>query len=271
MKPFTHPYPYRLAIVSLLLPVAGAFAQEVTEVEAVNVTPPVEMAITVEMPELEAAMAEEQAAADALVALQDEVAGLRADLSQLQETLDLLLNQIMADLESENHDLRDEVRRMYQRNEAGIATNRNVPRPGGALVDQVLGEAGMEGETDFTADTMATPVEIPFMVINEWGRSPEVVADLPGDVPTLAGVVGAVPAGSRRVDIEQLGIDLRAKYAAYDNINIEVFNDQDAAAFYAETNVADPVHRVLSISKHAASGRDVILLIQGDTSTEVPF
>lgn len=254
--------------IALLLFTFDVYAQAVVEAE--DVAPaPVEMAITVEMPELEAAMAEEQAAAEELAALREEVTALRGDLKQLQETLELLFNQIMADLESENGDLRAEVRRLYERADAGIAPNRNVPRPGSELIDGILAEA--EGEVMAAVAAGGIPEEIPYQVINEWGRSPEVAAELPGDVPTLLGLVISVPPGSRRMDVEELGRKLRAQYDAYDNINIEIFDDEDAAGFYAETNVADPVHRILSVSKHAASGRDVILSIQGDLITEIAF
>ncbi len=259
-----------ITATTVLVLALQATGQEVVEAEDLPEAPPVEMAVTVEMPELEAAVAEQGAASTELAALRAEVTALRVELRQLQDTLDLLVTQVMADLETENDQLRGEVRRMYQRADAGLS---GVPRPGADLINDVLQEDFGEGEIMAYAAgaEVDAPRELPFLVINEWGRSPEAAAALPGDVPSLAGLVGAVPPGSRKVDVEALGRKLREDYAAYDNINVEIFDNEDAAAFYAETNVSDPVHRILSISKHAASGRDVILLLENGEPTEVAF
>ncbi len=64
--------------------------------------------------------------------------------------------------------------------------------------------------------------------------------------------------------------ELRAEYAHYDNLNIEIFDEPQCAEEYAERHVSDPKHRVMSVSKHAASGRDVILFLHDGKATEVP-
>ena len=205
-----------------------------------------------------------------LVQLQLEVTEIKESLQQLQETLDLLVNRIMADLEEENAQLRREIQRLYALH-AGAAPGEapawtGVPRPNAELLEDVLAnplpEPAPEGEE---------PAEFSFNVLSEWGRSPAQAEELGENASSLKGIVGVVPAGSERADLEQLGRDLRAQHAHYDNINIEVFDDIEAAQAYAEQNVTQPAHRVLSVSKHTASGRDVILLFQDGAPTELEF
>ena len=238
---------------------------------------------------------------DPMEALQQEVQTVRDELRLLQATLDLLINQIMADLREENELLRKEVQRLADLQESyGMSDPTKVPRPGIGIIREVLeaqrglemegdvpsqppilpetGEEGLdrsgtvaeeetEPATDEEAQAESRPVE--FVAVQEWGRSLEMVEELGGDATSLKGIIGAVPPRSRKVDIEQLGRDLRKEYEAYDNINIEVFDDEDAARQYAETQIGKPSHRVLSISKHAASGRDVILYLGGEKAEEV--
>jgi hypothetical protein len=215
-------------------------------------------------------------------ALQSEVAALRGDLRQLQETLNLLINQIMSDLELENAQLRAELQRLYERDAQGLLQGHTIPKPGGEAIQRILEEqaARTPAEGEQTGEGPAAkkdapkplpPADFTVEIISEWGRSKEVAEKLPGHVPTLIGQVLLVPEGSLRADLEQLGRDLRVKYNDYDNINVEVFDDPAAAQIFAETHIADPDHRVLSISKHEASGRDVILYMDRGASFTVPF
>lgn len=215
-------------------------------------------------------------------ALQNEVTALRGDLRQLQETLNLLINQIMSDLELENAQLRAELQRLYERDAQGLLQGRTIPKPGGEAIQRILEEqaARQQSEGEVAEAARSAPKDHPkplppkdftVEIISEWGRSREVAEKLPGHVPTLIGQVLLVPEGSLRADLEQLGRDLRIKYNDYDNINVEVFDDPAAAQIFAETHIADPDHRVLSISKHEASGRDVILYMERGASFTVPF
>ncbi len=228
---------------------------------------------------------------DPMEALRQEVQTVQDELRLLQATLDLLINQIMADLREENELLRKEVQRLADLQESyGMPDPARVPRPGIGIIREVLdAQRGLEEESDLPSsppilpETAEEPSEEPepaaeeqepagpfeFTAVQEWGRSLEMVEELGGDASSLKGIIGVVPPGSRQEDIEQLGRDLRKEYDAYDNINIEVFDDEDAARQYAETQVGDPAHRVLSISKHAASGRDVILYLGGEKAEEV--
>ncbi|MDP2323068.1 MAG: hypothetical protein Q8N51_03455, partial [Gammaproteobacteria bacterium] len=65
--------------------------------------------------------------------------------------------------------------------------------------------------------------------------------------------------------------ELRATYEPYDNINIEIFDSEAAARAYAERQVADPDHHVASISRHRASGRDIMIYLGGGQPETVPM
>lgn len=188
--------------------------------------------------------------------LQAEVCALREDMRMLQSTLDLMVNKIMADLREENELLRDEVRRLnVLRGEQGLADINAVPRPGGAAVEQAL-----LGPTEKAAPP---PPPFKFTVVREWGRTAEEAQKLGGEAQSLKGLIGVVPAGSLRGDVENLARELRRKYDGFDNINIEVFDDPLVANQFAANRAADPEHRVLSVSRHKASNRDAIVLLTG--------
>lgn len=232
---------------------------------------------------------------DPMEALRQEMQALRDEMRLLQATLDLMVNQMMADTRAENEFLRKELLRMSELQAGyGMPDPTRIPRPGIDIVREVLesqqlmnpqGEIPfeLEGEFPILPGSLEPAEEAPveyeeeegepepfvFTPIKEWGRSPEMVEELGEDATSLKGMVGIVPPRSRRADIEQLGRDLRSQFDAYDNINIEVFDDEKAAQDYAETQVGDSDHRVLSISKYAASGRDVILFIRKGETSEV--
>jgi len=66
--------------------------------------------------------------------------------------------------------------------------------------------------------------------------------------------------GITTLKLEELARELRTKYDQYDNINIEVFDDEESARAFADRNARDSQHNVLSISRHKESGRDVITI-----------
>ncbi len=106
--------------------------------------------------------------------------------------------------------------------------------------------------------------EFAFTVVDEWGRSPEAVAELGGTASTLIGLAGLVPAGSTRADVVALAQELRTKYRAYDNIVIEVFDDASAAQEFADSQKVNAERRVLSIAKSKADGRDLMIYFGGE-------
>ncbi|MBI1321225.1 MAG: hypothetical protein GC168_20050 [Candidatus Hydrogenedens sp.] len=209
----------------------------------------------------EAPPAEVPAEPATLESVQAEVAALRTEMRELQETLNLLVNQMMRDLEAENTQLRGEIQRLYQRGPSPMDLEGGfVPRPGAELFDEVMNEP----------PPPLAPAEFTWNVVKEWGREPEVAARLGEGVSSLKGMVVVVPEGAASEDIENLGRELHEQYNTYDNLNIEVYDNQEAAESYAETQVSsDPAHRVLSISKHRGTGRDKILLLQGGQVTEL--
>jgi hypothetical protein len=219
---------------------------------------------------------------DPMEALRNEVETMRDELRLLQATLDLLVNQVMGDLREENEFLRKELQRQHDSPSSSPPNDpTRVPRPGIDLIREVL-----EAQPDFVPDT---PPEVPqpetverveiseegepepfvFTIVQEWGRTPEDVEELGGDATSLKGMVGIVPSGSKEEDLEQLGRDLRKQFDVFDNINIEVFDDMEAAQRYYETQIGHSEHRMLSVSKHAASGRDVILYFHNGETIEV--
>ena len=197
-------------------------------------------------------------------ALQSDISVIKQDLKLLQETLDLIVNRMMADLEKENAQLRDEVRRLQEYGPApgGMVDGGFVPRPGAEVFEELAQESLAE-------QAPAGPPPFTWEPVEEWGRDPETATK--AKVNSLKGMVVLVPPGSLREDIENLARELRSEYEAYDNINIEFFDEIEAARSYADRQVADPNHRILSISKHKASGRDKILFIGGQQEAqEVP-
>jgi len=207
--------------------------------------------------------------------LDAQVRKLHQKFDQLQETLSQFVDARITDLERENETLRAELKRLQARDAAGMLSSANVPRPGREVIAQLAEEAVVEAsqpernivreetlqrlqDTD-PGNIIAPPVEFTFEVLREWGREKSDVEQLGGKAPTLKGIIGLVQPGSQRADLEQLGLDLREEYADYDNINIEVFDDPTAAAAYVATQEINEDHRVLTVSKHTASGRDLVL------------
>lgn len=245
-----------LAVTVALLPFFSAMAQAPPTPESTHAVPKPEL----DLPPGSGAAPEGMLSNPEVTALRNEIADLRDDLKMLKGSLDVMLNQIMSDMREENAVLREEVRRLHQqRAEMGLPDLTLIPRPGGAFIDEVLG-----GEEE-----PPPPPPFEFRIVKEWGRDPEAADESGGGAATLKGMVGVVPRGSLREDVEELGRDLRKQFDAYDNINIEVFDDPLAARQFADTQKGDPDSRVLSVSRHKASGRDTILYLDKGKASEV--
>ena len=248
------------AVLAVITALPGAAGDPPVAVEA---APPDE-ALPPATPAPAPALEPVAAAGDTLLRMANELAALKEQFRQLQETLDLLVGQMMADLERENEELRQEVRRLHARyGPEPTEEAPPIPRPGGELIEQVLAEPEPE--------VFEAPAEFGYTVADEWGRTPEVAAEMGGEASSLKGMVGVVPPNSAPEDLEELARELRSQYAEYDNINIEVFDSAEAAQSYLDNNVSDPARRVLSISKHRASGRDLLLRIENGVTFEIPF
>lgn len=269
MPPMKTILPCLLALILCLANFAGA--EDKPDAPKKSGKPaPVEMTVKVTFPEVEKIAAEaESVDQDKYDSVLTELADMRKSLDQLQQTLDLLVNGIMADLQTENRQLRDEIDTLRTRQTVGALPPPGIPRPGGDNFTQML--ADNAGADSAGADTPGADQPFSYDVLDEWGRAPDVAKSLGEGITSLKGMVLVVPPNSSKDDLSNLGLDLRTDYAAYDNINIEVFNSVDAARAYITTQTGSPEHHVLSVSKHATSGRDVILLINGDTTEEIAF
>ena len=195
--------------------------------------------------------------------LRKEIADIRRLLQILQDTLDGKLAAI-TELEDENRRLRHALRVRYGREEAGLPP---VPMPNRDLIESVLADS--VSSTDAQIKAPSTPEAEPYTVVSEWGRSPAVAADLPGNVSSLIGMAIAVRAGTEESAIRALGHELRKTYDEYDNINIEIYDDVEAARNYADHGSSSTGHRVLSISKHKHSERDTIVLFRNGVSVVI--
>jgi hypothetical protein len=219
--------------------------------------------------------AEQNAAVEAVL---DEVEALRKEMASLRHELSGQITDLTEQLKEENQALREEVARL---NAAEGAQSR-VPAPkGGKRAEQpVEANEAAQSEPEPAPEQVETPAPkgpprpFVFTSVKEWGRAPKEAAQVTPKAQSLAGVVGTVPPGSRENDLILLGKQLREKYKDYDNINIEVFDDADAARQFADRNGGSSAHRVLSVSKHEASGRDAILVyhkgIPVDVSENAP-
>ena len=68
----------------------------------------------------------------------------------------------------------------------------------------------------------------------------------------------------------RLDIDSISANGVPENINIDVFDDVEAARRFAETNSMEGGRRVLNVSRHPATNRDVIALIRPEGTTVIP-
>lgn len=196
-----------------------------------------------------------------------DIADLQTTLRQLQDVLDGKMLAI-TELEDENEKLRRALRVRYGRENSGLPP---VPMPNRALVESVLNDPRVQ---EARSDLMRTEPEeetgvSSYTVVSEWGRSPEVAARLEGNVSSLVGMAVSVRTGMSEENLKSIGRHLRKTYAQYDNMNIEIFDDLEAAQQFADYGTIKGDRRVMSISKHRHSERDVILLYRNGHSIEV--
>ncbi len=195
-----------------------------------------------------------------------EVTALRADFKKLQDSVNETLDLVVSDLHDENQRLRAE-----------------LAKHGGSLGPTVT----IGGSSDFDASTLAKATSAKnaspkqsfgnkgYIVVKEWGRTADEAKarahQLGANVASLKGMICAAPAELGDDELADLGRRIRNEYAAYDNLNIDVFNDANAAQQFADKNITSDEHHVLSISRHKASGRDVVLLMRAGHPTQVPL
>ncbi len=216
------------------------------------------------------------APASELVVLRDALDGLRADFNRLEQRVQTETANALARLEEENAALRDEVRRLYA--QGGDAATPIVPRPGREVLEELRRAEEPAPPAADSAEAPAGPAEsaisasgsevVHYDVVSEWGRSPEVAAQLGDDVSSLAGMICVVAEGIPRDALIALGRHLRREFDAYDNIAIDVFDDRAAAEAASADTTAPNARRVLSVSRSRAADRDLIMVYR-DGSAEV--
>mgnify|MGYP003644606561 CR=1 FL=1 len=191
-----------------------------------------------------------------------EISRLREEIRLLRDLIEQgVVGRVIA-LEGEVRALRGD---LQQAQIAGYGGIQSVTQPNSSLSAVPM----PPGFTNRSPEPMAAevlreavpPAPFEFTVVDEWGRSPEVVAELGNDASTLIGIAGVVPPRSAQKDVEALLRDLRAEYEAYDNINIEIFDTEAAAEAFATQQDIDSAHHIASISRYKASNRDVMVYL----------
>lgn len=222
----------------------------------------------------------------------EELSRLRKEVVRLQELLDTHLSNEAADLHTENERLRREVRDLSIRKGRGLPMPdkellKGLSEPEPTIPRERPGEFGSREEpaqpvekSPDAAEPPASanpppPAEFKHEILEEWGRTPTEAAKSIPKVGSLKGMICVVPPGSLDDDLIALARKLHKEFEMYDNINIEVFDDAAAARAFKDNKISPAApspadHRVLSVSKHMASGRDAILLIKGKQVIEVP-
>ncbi len=206
--------------------------------------------------------------------ISSELAAIRSDVARMQAMLDLVLDEFVIELKNENNRLRAELDALqYERATRYRQTDEPLPREAAEALARARSSEPPEVPTvdyDETAEPDGVDEPIRFAIIREWGREPEEAARLEG-ASALKGMICAVPPDATDAQLTELGRWLRQEYDAYENLNIDVFDDVAAARQFAETNRIEGGHRVLNISKHPATNRDVIALIREGGATVIPL
>ena len=247
----------------------------------------ISLPVDASLPSSSARIAPDPASGDkeSIPALRDEISRLRDEITRLQQTLDVFMNKTVVDLQAENDRLRQEVRASYKSQGLNLP---DVPLPDKQLLEGLLSEPAQSTEPPRTVRKERVkpkskenalpdvPGGLAYEVIAQWGRSPEEAAALSGKdfdkkATSLLGMVCVIPPGAQDENLIALARSLREQCEVYDNVNIEVFDDSESARAFNENKGANPQHRVLSISRHKSSNRDIILLFKGEKTTEVPL
>ena len=147
---------------------------------------------------------------------------------------------------------------------AGDGASASVPPMGMPKVPGAPAENQPETPAAGAADEA-----VPYRILKEWGRTPEVAAQL--DASSLKGMVCVVPPNAHPQALERLGRDLRAQFEPYDNITIDIFDQQEAAQQFLETPVLNPIHRVLHISRYRKDNQDMVVLFRDGLARPVGF
>ncbi len=215
-----------------------------------------------------------------------EIAAIRQDIERLRQTMDAQMGGYYDDLQRENAELRRELRHAYTVRGGGqgmpmLPLDQSAEglwadtAPVGTVWDAPADIDGADPEmaplvaNDPGITAIVGSSDAQYAIIAEWGRSPEQVEALGTDASSLRGMVAVVPPDTSEEAIVQLGRELHAEHANYDNVNIQIFNDSTAAETYSKTNsMADGVP-ILRISKYRNSGEDKVYLSRDGVEVDV--
>jgi len=197
---------------------------------------------------------------------------------ELEEALGAA-NRRVAVLERENAELTLELGRVYSES-GGVPSPRTdaaarvlEQAQEGAFMEAVDPPGKPKGDKDESVPRR-NPLEEMFhacgvQAVRQWGRAPAVAATMGPDVPSLCGMIAAVPSGVGDAALRDLGRRLRAALDQYENINVVLFDDLNAAKAFAERNADTPQSRVLQISRHSISGEDSVFVLRGGSASRV--
>ena len=191
---------------------------------------------------------------DEIETLRGDVKDLRREVARLQETVDAALAYLVGELGDENRRLKTDIASQEEIAQGG-------DRVTAAPIDPEVPAAPVVARIDYGKDG--------YLALKEWGRTPEQAKELGGDVSSLRGMICAVTPGVSDEELKAIGKKLRGTCAGYDNINIDVFDDEAAARDYVDRNVRSSEHFVMNITRHKASGQDVTVLVRENGAREV--
>jgi hypothetical protein len=200
-------------------------------------------------------------------ALGQEVRDLRERVARLQDAVDLSLVYVLGDLHEENRQLRRQLIELQSNPSRAFEDE-----PGDAELSDTAAPVTGEIVASRLPGSVDSPVDFGekgYLAVSEWGRSPEEARAMGPNVSSLRGMICAVPPGMTDDQLADLGRRLRSECMAYDNVNVDVFDDEQAARLYAEQNRNPGGHHVLSIVRHKATGRDLIVLVKADGTRQV--
>jgi hypothetical protein len=208
-------------------------------------------------------------------AVRKEVADLREEVVRLTQSLEIYHETFVAELEHENALLREELSRVYNRARYAAPEESvniaGVPRPGGELF-QDLADHRPEDVMAITPEMPRLQLTAPegdldYTVVEEWGRSPEQAAQFGDNVASLKGLVAVIPPGGDDTQLADLGQRLRQDFASYDNLDLRIFDDGEAAQRHIEDSTAR--QPILKVTRHRSTNKDLILRIRDGQAFEV--
>lgn len=223
-----------------------------------------------------------------------EIAAIRSDMERLRQTMDAHHKGFVGDLQQENAQLRRELRRAYAlRGDAGDLPMLPIQDSPFAEADRMWAESAPQGiEWTPPPGEMAQPIasgagsaltendganvtaivgstDAQYAIIAEWGRTPEAASARGDDTTSMFGMIAVVSPQTSEEEVIALGHELREEYANYDNVNVSIFTDTQAAETYSKSNSLKDGVPLLRISKFRKTGEDAVYLNKDGADIDV--